>query len=261
MLFSADSGTQSELASLGWSGVLPLEPVDRLAIVDSNIGWSKSDRNIVRAAKYAVDLSEPHRPVSRLTLSYRHEGLPVSRRCNEHNPPAVEDAPYSQAKNACYWDYFRAYVAVGSEVIASPEFPLPISSTASRLARLDPGSPTFAHEFDANGDYFAGMFSVEPGDGRQFDISYRLPVSVLSETEHGYVYRLDLVAQPGARGRPTTVEITLPPGHALADSSEPPVSVGPGVAVFEFDLTEDVTLRVETSGQVQGNGDTEIVLR
>ena len=56
-----DPDAQAAMEELGWAGVI--EPVrgDYLYVVDSNVGWSKVDRNIEREVSYLVDLSKRDR--------------------------------------------------------------------------------------------------------------------------------------------------------------------------------------------------------
>ena len=245
MIFSPEAEVQSDLVSLGWAGEFPLDQADRLAVVDSNVGWTKSDRNIERGFLYEVDLRDTENPLARLDLTYRHTGVPVGRDCSEQRTPMQSEFAYELARNSCYWDFFRVYTALGSDAYVHPELPLPVNSVADRIGRLEAGSPTFAKEFDANGDYFSGLFAIEPGSGEQVSIRYELPESVTQTVDGGLVYQLHLVAQPGAQGRAATVRILMTDGYQLASSSHSPARVSDQSALFEFDLVEDELLVVE----------------
>lgn len=245
MIYSQEPDVQSELVSLDWAGVFPLGQADRLAVVDSNIGWTKSDRSIDRTASYEVDLRDIERPQAQLDLTYRHTGVPVGRDCSEQRVPVGPEHAYELARNSCYWDYFRVYAALGSEVFIQPTLPLPVNSVADRIGRIDAGSSTFSHGFDSNGDFFSGVFAIEAGQGELVSIKYDLPTSVTETIEGGYIYRLNLFAQPGAGGRHTTVRVLLPEGHQVSGASHEATRLSTGSAVFEFDLLTDETLVVE----------------
>lgn len=245
MLFSSNEQEQHLIDALKVGGRFPVDEQDRLGVVDSNVGWSKSDRSIERSAKYVVDLSLPEFPKAELTLSYRNTGSEIGRDCSSQRPPIGSEAIYSVSQNSCYWNYLRAYVATGIDVTESPDFPLPVNSVPGQLDRQAAGTPTFLHGFDEYGDYLAGLVTVPPGDSVKFSFEYELPASVLLATDSGFVYELALVAQSGARGRNTAVELQLPEGYSLGFTNHAPESTDGASISFQFDLLSDQVLRVE----------------
>ncbi len=248
MLFSNDADEQRQIESVGLAGRFPLSGHDRLAVVDSNIGWSKSDRSIVRNARYMLDLTNIDRPAASLTLDYRNTGSEVGRDCDSHSSPTSDFKIYRISVNSCYWNLVRAYVATGSEVVVAPELPLPANSVPTVLGSQAAGTPTFSHDFDEHGDLFSGLLTVPPASDSGFTVKYELPASILEHVDAGFVYVLDLVAQPGARGRNVVVELLLPGGHSLASSSHVPVAIDESTLRFEFDLQSDEQLRLEING-------------
>lgn len=247
MLFSVDGGEQELIESLGWAGRFPVNGRDRLALVDSNVGWSKSDRSIERSAVYTVDLMAPEQPAAELTVSYRSNGSEIGRNCDLQSPPVSPQGAYNISRNSCYWNYVRSYVAVGAVLITAPDLPLPPNSVPDQLNLQEAGSPTFSHEFDEYGDHFAGLLAVAPGEEETFTVSYLLPGSVVEKTDSGLAYELSLVAQPGARGRSVIVKVRLPAGQSLGASSHAPASITGDLVTFEFDLQTDQLLRVEAA--------------
>jgi hypothetical protein len=260
MIYSPDESIESELLKLGWAGEFPLDSADRLGVIDSNVGWTKSDRNIQRGASYEVDLRDPGNPIGALDLTYRHTGAPIGRNCDEQRTPTTAEFAYDLARNSCYWDFFRVYTALGSEPLLSPDLPLPVNSVAARSGRLDAGSSTFAHDFDANGDYLSGLFAIEAGHGERFTIRYELPESVVELSGDKLVYSLHIVAQPGARGRSTSVRVLLPDGYELSTSSHAPLRTSAGAVTFEFDMLTDQLLVIEARSTGKGRGALETAL-
>ncbi len=245
MLFSTHADEQELIEALDLAGSFPVDSRDRLAVVDSNVGWSKSDRSIERSANYVVDLTQRESPSAELTLSYRNVGTEIGRDCSSQSPPHNGEAVYSVSLNSCYWNYLRAYVATGIKVTSSPDLPLPENSVPDQLDRQEPGSPTFVHGFDSFGDHLAGLVQVAAGDSVKFSFDYELPQSVLNASETGLTYELALVAQPGSLGRTTAVEILLPADYSMAASSHTPEVHNSQTVMFMFDLLTDETLRVE----------------
>ncbi len=245
MIFSSDDHEQKLIESLGLAGQFPVDSRDRLAVIDSNVGWSKSDRSISRSAGYSVDLSDPAQPAARLTLGYLNTGTEIGRDCGLQSPPPADVAIYSVSINSCYWNYVRAYVANGITLTDAPALPLPPNSVPDQQGRQEPGTPTFAHNFDAFGDHLAGLMNVAPGETTHFSFEFNMPPGILQRTESGFTYELALVAQPGARGRQITVELTPPGGHSLGSSSHEASHTSYGTVRFLFNLVTDQVLRAE----------------
>ena len=247
MLFNVDPTVQARIEALDWAGRFTGSDGDRLAVVDANVGWSKSDRSILRNAIYRVDLTRLDRPSAEMTLRYRNLGSEIGRDCGLQSVPPQQFVLYSSSSNSCYWNYIRAYVASGALLVSASELPLPENSVPDQLNVQEPGTPTFSHEFDESGDHFAGLIAVGPGEEQEFSVRYLLPSSVVERAEAGPVYKLELVAQPGARGRNVTVTVVLPAGHTVNSSSHAPVTSSDSELTFKFDLQTDQVLRLELS--------------
>ena len=108
LVFFDDQSLQSVMGSLGWDGRVRQDSMDYLYVVDSNVGWSKVDRNVERDISYVVDLTRGPQPRVNLTLGYVNHSGPGSPRCEPQWLNRGND--YSQLKNACYWNYFRVYI-------------------------------------------------------------------------------------------------------------------------------------------------------
>ena len=74
MLFLEDPQLQEVVRNNGWDGGLRHDATDYLYVVDSNVGWSKADRNIERRVTYQVDLTRGSGPRASLTLGYNNHG-------------------------------------------------------------------------------------------------------------------------------------------------------------------------------------------
>ena len=108
LVFFDDQSLQSVMGSLGWDGRVRQDSMDYLYVVDSNVGWSKVDRNVERDISYVVDLTRGPQPRVNLTLGYVNHSGPGSPGCEPQWLNRGND--YSQLKNACYWNYFRVYI-------------------------------------------------------------------------------------------------------------------------------------------------------
>jgi hypothetical protein len=238
-----DREAQAALDLRNWSGVFPIFDGDRLAIVDSNIGWTKADRNMVRSARYSVDLSVPGKPTARLTLSYSHKGVGPDT-CLLQAPP-LPDKTYEDLKNGCYWNLLRVYPALGATLSEAGRSALPGGSIAARVWGAVAGSDTAQTEFDTNGTFFSGLLSVAPGATGTATFSYQLEDSVVRQDGLSLGYDLLIWAQPGVPSRDVTVEVRLPEGYVLSSSTTRPAALEGQTASFKVDLPRDALLRLE----------------
>ena len=243
LLHVFDRETQAVLDRLGWNGAFPIFEGDRLAIVDSNIGWTKADRNITRSARYSVDLSEPGEPLAHLTLSYSHKGVGPDA-CLQQTPP-LTNKTYEDLKNGCYWNLLRVYPSLGATLTEASKMALPTGSIAARVWGAVPGSDTVQTEFDTNGTFFSGLLSIAPGATGTATFAYQLEDGVVQLDGQTLRYNLLIWAQPGVPSRDVTVEVRLPEGYILSSSSIRPAALDGQTASFKVDLTRDVILQLE----------------
>ena len=140
LLYLEDREMQAVITEIGWDGRVRRDQMDFLYVVDSNVGWTKSDRNIERKVSYSVDLrKEPGARVN-LTLGYINHSGPGSEGCE---PQWLNrDTDYNQLKNACYWNYWRVYIPQGARLLSSTPLSLPEYSVSVQVGIGQPGEDT-----------------------------------------------------------------------------------------------------------------------
>ena len=240
-----DREAQAALDRRGWNGAFPIFDGDRLAIVDSNIGWTKADRNIIRSARYSVDMNDPKNPHADLSLSYSHSGVGTDR-CLQQAPP-VEFTTHEELKNGCYWNLLRVYPSLSATVTEASTMAPPPGSIAARAWGGIPGSDTVQTEFDTNGTFLSRLLSVAPGATTATSFTYQLGGDVVRLDGRSLGYDLLIWAQPGVPSRDVTVEVRLPEGYVLSSSSIQPAAVDGQTVAFKVDLRRDALLRLKAS--------------
>jgi hypothetical protein len=253
LIFVDDPPVQRLVEEYGWSGRLADGPGDRVVVVDSNVGWSKVDRNIERSLTYRVELSAEGPARSTLTLRY-HNLTPVGRAACDSQFADRENA-YESLKNACYWNLLRAYLAPGAEVISRDSLPLPRYSVAERAGIIGIGTETAEVRRDTAGTYVAGLLTVPPADTRTVSFVYSVPDPVEARGQGRATYSLVLQPQPGTVGRDVTIEVVMPPGYRYAGGSVVPTSVRGAVVRFNWLLLRETVLTVDMVGD-SGSGAT-----
>ncbi len=251
LVFLNDPALQSVMSEFGWDGSVRQESADYLHVVDSNVGWSKADRNIERDVSYVVDLDRGSRPRVSLTLGYSNHSGPGSSGCE---PQWLNRGTnYSQLKNACYWNFLRVYIPQEARVLSNTPLPLPEQSVSVEIGRGVPGQETGGISSSHNKMVFSGLDVVGAGERSEISLVYDLPASVVRRDGDNLTYELLIQKQPGVRLRAVSIEIMLPEGYGLASSSVPATSVGDSRVGFDINLTQDTILTVEFNKDKNGS--------
>ncbi len=189
LLIQLNDETAAEvIREQGWSGELAAVDHDYLGVFDSNVGWSKVDRNIQRDLTYAVDLTDPGSPRASLRLSYQNHSGPGSPPCAPQW--RFRGSDYNALKNACYWNYVRVLMPEGIRLLASSELPLPELSVSVESGFGIPGQETAELSASAGLTVFSGLTTIEAGTSRDIVLVYDLPNSILRLEDGRVTYRL-----------------------------------------------------------------------
>ena len=251
LLFFEDPQVQAGIALAGWDGGMRRDPVDFLDIVDSNVGWSKVDRNIQRDAVYRVDLGRESRPRASLTLAYTNHSGPGSAGCE---PQWLNrGSNYSELKNACYWNYLRVYIPQESRLLSSTPLPLPEHTVSVDIGRGVPGQETGSVASSHDRMVFSGLTSVAAGERREVNLVYDLPEWIVARDEGVLTYRLLVQKQPGVRDRTLRVEILIPDGYGLISTSAVPSQTLADLVAFDFAIERDEMLSIELAKVTDGD--------
>ena len=237
-----DPEAQAAMEKLGWAGLI--EPVrgDYLYVVDSNVGWSKVDRNIDREVSYLVDLSKRDRPRAQLTLGYVNHSGPGSPPCEPQWLNRGTD--YSQLVNACYWNFVRVYMPLQSRLLSQTKLPLPELSVSVEIGIGSPGQETGKLSASHGKAVFSGLSVVPPGETREIALAYDLPAGPLADEDGSLVYELTVQKQPGVKTRKTSVTLVSPIGYHVSASSVPYVVQENGAVSISLTLMRDETISV-----------------
>jgi hypothetical protein len=243
LMYLDDPSMQALVEQYGWSGELAVGENDRVVIVDSNVGWSKVDRNVERGIAYRIELSAGGPARASLTLRYQNQSIAGRDNCESQ----VRDRgdAYESLKNACYWNLVRAYIGPGAEIVSGDPLPLPRYSVAEAAGIIAIGTDTTEVRRDAAGTYVAGLITVPPGDARAVSFVYSLPDPVVERGQDRATYSLVLQHQPGTLGREVNLEVVLPPGYRYAGGSIVPDVVRDEIVRFKWLLSRDTLVTVD----------------
>lgn len=215
MMYFSDPIQQKVLADLNLDGAVRYLGGDYLYWVDSNIGFNKVDAVIDRKLSYEVDLSELENPQARIIMSYEHSV--------EEEVPCVHEATYGKEiayenmYKRCYWDYWRVYVAPGSELVnANVQF-IPgefLLSGKDWSGELD-------LESDLPGLNMVGGLQILPTNkNRQLELELELSPNVLTSQTSSYKYQLQFIKQLGLYELPLEIKLIIPDGYKFSTLPE-----------------------------------------
>ena len=274
ILISVFSPAAAQIAQLyGWDGAVQLPPNhDGLMVVDSNIGFNKTNALVNRSSLYTVDLTDPQTPLAELMVTHTHSGV-SEQPCQQwgaNNPQSLHEYPMER----CYYNYLRVVTPAGSGLIESQTHdvsgllfgryvPAQVDPLPERLEGGQiwgtlmalPGMSSLTNEFRYS--LPAGIITSIPIPTKLSpDLSTDLLESVFSSSapaEDGYAknYQLDLFKQPGHHPESFTLILRLPPGAELISAlSQPelnPPSIQSDPASGQITLEWQFSLLSDTS--------------
>ncbi|MCZ7673944.1 MAG: hypothetical protein M5U34_45850 [Chloroflexi bacterium] len=170
-LYLRQPHVQTVLAETGWNGRLA-NPAgqDFLAVVDTNMGFNKSNLHVKRETDYRVTLAENGDGNGRLTVTYSHTGTDTGKPCIQEDPEAYQGTPdYLRVADGCYFNYLRLYLPETIRLTEASQH-----STASDFTRT--GQPIVTNgEIEAELPGFTTVSEFLHGSNRQ---KRRQPVPV-----------------------------------------------------------------------------------
>jgi hypothetical protein len=232
-----EPGIAAILAIQGWDGQVVPFPGDYLMVVDSNIGFTKTNAIIEQKINLEIDLRNIDRPRKHIQIEYNNP-IRSNRDCN--NRSQTEDWYYPIIR--CYGDYLRIYVPEGSLLTASTPHAVPAEWTVRGKfipARVDTLTD------DLNGfSVFGTYFFVPSGEKLSTSFTLDTPGHVIAQQENNqYRYLLKIQKQPGTVGIPLSMRLVLPEGAKL-ESAPDVLNIQNEILSGQFSLYKDIIIEI-----------------
>lgn len=215
LLSSHEPAVQAAILERGWGGELGPIPdgADSLAYFDANLASLKSDPAVEREISYRiVPDSSGFKATAKMT--YRHHGK-------------------FDKFTTRYRTYARLYVPDGAELLGVVGA---MENDKLKDPRRRPGTVDVLHEFGRTA--FGAFISIEPGETRSLEFSYRLPKAVADAIRAGQ-YRLLAAKQPGTIGHRLTLDLDFGKKLKSAAPAEQPKNFGDSRYSLDSDLRMD----------------------
>lgn len=240
VLLQFDDPTMTEIiARNGWDGALRYKEGDFLMVVDSNIGFNKTNALVETSLSYDVDLTDVESPVAQLTVFHQNNAAPDVE-CIQWGGQRLDGEEHYPI-NACYWNYMRVYVPSGAQLLASTPQQIPADWTISDLG-VNGQVDVLDEEID--GLQAFGTLMVVPGEkSLNTHLEFALPQHVFARDGKRIGYHLNVEKQPGTIAIPLTIRVHIPHG-AVIESLFPEGILEGNHLLIETDLRTDLDLSV-----------------
>jgi hypothetical protein len=247
ILVQLDDPTLSTLlAERGWDGAVRREGGDFLMVVDTNVGYNKSNAVVSSRLAYDVDLTDLSAPASSLTVSQKNSARgPVGEGCIQY-PGSLDQSllEYWYPIDRCYYNYLRIYVPAGTQLSEAA----PHAVTREEMIMLDQDVPArvdLLSESIKNVQGFGTLLVVPMGQSLETSFQFNLPVGILQPGAEAQeqVYRLKIQKQAGVAFLPVTLRVHLPVGAKIR-SIVPKAQVDGANVLFELELWEDINIEI-----------------
>lgn len=242
LMLQFDNPVLSEFLSRhDWDGNVKPGNGDFLMVVDSNIGFNKTNAVVDTKINYTIDLSNLAIPVGQVIIEHKNNSSSLVT-CSLRDRVTIKDQG-SYPIDRCYWDYLRIYTRDQSRLMqANPqsipaEWMLRGQAVSAHVDTLDEG-------LDGVSAY--GLLKVVPGERSvATKLRYTLPVEILSirAGTRQVVYHLKVKKQPGTIAIPINIEVGLPDDVTVVSISGG-AEVDGNVAHFESDLRTDLEFEI-----------------
>jgi hypothetical protein len=242
LLIQLDSPTMTSLLEkYHWDGAVFPGAGDYLMVVDSNIGFNKTNAVVESNISYDVDLTKPLSPTASLTVFHKNNAPAITfcKHWNKVKAIGEKDYPITD----CYWNYLRVYMKEGTKLLgATPQF---VPDNWMILKQEEQGRVDVLEEEIAGVQAFGTLQVLLGGQSLPMSFQFALPADIL-DAESGsdqMTYRLKVQKQPGTSAVPITIRLHLPKG-ALIETTPLGAVVEDDNILYETDLRKDIEFEV-----------------
>jgi hypothetical protein len=214
-----DPETTALLARRAWDGaVRPPQNSDFLMVVDSNIGFNKSNTFLATAVSYEVDLTSPTTPRGKLTISHTNKSQSDSP-CVPRLDAIGINMSEVYTMDACHFTYLRIYNSAGTQLRDATIQAIPAEQTLREIpvpAQVD----LLNDDGIADVQAFGALVVIPQTKTVETSFDFSLPSSVIRQnTASGvWTYRLTVQKQPGTIAIPLAITLQLPDKAELISS-------------------------------------------
>jgi hypothetical protein len=217
-IYLKDNNGAALALDFGWDGSQKQYQGDYLSVIDTNVGFNKTNTVVDESYTYQVDLRDQFAPEATLIINHKHTLDNLDIVC-QHEPRY--NGAYEEMIERCYWDYLRVYIPTGSTLLDASPHEVPGQYL---LSGIDNPATVQSVGSEYGRDFFATLFLLKPGESLETLYNYSLPVNILKVEKNISSYQLLVQKQSGTENVPIEIQIMLPPKSKII-STEPSTCV------------------------------------
>lgn len=214
-LYMVDAQETAVLNQLNWDGRLE-NPTgqDFLLVLDTNMGFNKTNMHIQRTTHYQVTLNADGSGQAGLTLDYNHTNPPGDdggciQEMTYGNLPT-----YQEIADRCYFNFLRVYAPPSSTLINATGHAISEGILLGGDAWMKPpGTTTEFTDFTT----FTNFLLVPRGEMLSTNFTYALPANIVQQRDGRSLYQLWVRKQAGTSSQPVTIQLLLPEGSTATE--------------------------------------------
>jgi hypothetical protein len=242
LLIQLDSPKMTSLLErYHWDGAVRPMPGDFLMVVDSNIGFNKTNAVVDTSLSYDVDLTDPSAPTGLLTVFHKNnaEEITFCKHWNKVRTAGEQDYPITD----CYWNYLRVYTRAGTRLLnATPQI-VPDNWMIPR--QKNPGQVDILEEEIDGVQAYGTLKVLLGGQSLSTDFEFALPADILrmESDSNRITYHLKVQKQPGTAAVPISIRVRLPQ-NALIETGTTGAIVQDNNILYQANLRTDIEFDV-----------------
>ncbi|MBN1304059.1 MAG: DUF4012 domain-containing protein [Anaerolineales bacterium] len=242
VLLQFDNNAMQEFVSRnGWDGAVKVGDGDFLMVVDSNIGFNKTNAVVTASITYDIDLTDEGKPSSTLTVTH-HNDADSKVPCIQWDGLTLEGQEYYPI-DRCYWDYMRVYLPEDIRLLDASVQEIPADWMI--LGQEVPDRVDELKEEIPGVQVFGTLKVVRGGKSVTSEFNFSLPerVVIVQSGNRQKQYSLKVQKQPGTLAVPISIRVHLP-GDAKVKEVPTGAVVQDGNVLLETTLQEDLAIIV-----------------
>ncbi len=122
-IYMRDEAATAALTQLGWDGRMVGNPGgDMLRIVETNVGYNKTNAIMVREVNYAIELHDNDTSIASLAIKWTNNAPADGQACTQHYDNYLQ-VEFSDLVARCYYNFLRLYLPPNSFVTGATAHP------------------------------------------------------------------------------------------------------------------------------------------
>lgn len=233
----------SLLADNHWDGaVRPKPDADFLMVVDTNVGFNKTNAVVESSLTYDIDLTNPSSPTGTLTVLHKNNAAQLAS-CKQWDKVRL-DSEKGYPITDCYWNYLRVYTPKGTSLISATPQSVPEDWMMIKPQKTGQVDLLSEYDEDITGVQGFGTLQVVPNSSSLAIIfMFALPANVIKASPDEMSYSLKVQKQPGTLAVPISIQARFADNVSIRYISSGGIIQG-GNVLYNTDLLNDLEVEI-----------------